>query len=116
MKKSAGTYHFFPPEACDADVSEYSGKAADIWALGVTLYSMIFNQLPFWDDSLNEFAILEYILKNDVVIPEDIRKIDSAQNDEYAVSQELIDLMMRLLDKNSATRIKIEELSENKIF
>jgi hypothetical protein len=26
-----------------ADVESFSGKAADIWALGVTLYCMIFN-------------------------------------------------------------------------
>ena len=110
MKKSAGTYHFFPPEACDADVNDYSGKAADIWALGVTVFCMIFNQLPYWNDSLNEFSILEYILKNDVEIPEGIRSIGDS-NDPFSISQELIDLMLRLLDKNSVTRIKITELS-----
>jgi serine/threonine protein kinase len=49
MMKTAGTYHFFPPECCDPDVEENSGKLADVWALGITLYCMIFNQLPFWD-------------------------------------------------------------------
>lgn len=39
-----------------ADVESFSGKAADIWALGVTLYCMIFNKLPFWDET--EYGII----------------------------------------------------------
>jgi serine/threonine protein kinase len=42
-----------------ADVESFSGKAADIWALGVTLYCMIYKQLPFWDE--NEFTIIQKI-------------------------------------------------------
>ena len=58
------------PECCDrnnfnpnklmlADVESFSGKAADVWALGVTLYCMIYNRLPFWDE--NEFTIIQKI-------------------------------------------------------
>ena len=36
------------PEACDPDVDEFSGKASDVWALGVTLYILLFNKCPFW--------------------------------------------------------------------
>lgn len=50
-----GTYHFFSPELCDPNVNEYSAKAADIWALGVTLYCMVYNKLPF--DADNELEI-----------------------------------------------------------
>lgn len=43
-----------PPEACS--VSEvkkgYSGKAADIWGLGVTFFCFIFLEVPFNGDSL----------------------------------------------------------------
>lgn len=75
MTKTAGTYHFFPPECCDPEIEEYSGKQADIWALGITLYCLIFNQLPFWDfdNQENEYTILEFILKNEVMIPENSR-------------------------------------------
>ena len=43
-----GTYHFMAPEACDPDIDQYSGRAADVWALGVTLYALLFNKCPFW--------------------------------------------------------------------
>lgn len=39
-----------------ADVDAFSGKATDIWALGVTLYCMIYKKLPFWDE--NEYGII----------------------------------------------------------
>jgi serine/threonine protein kinase len=39
-----------------ADVESFSGKAADIWALGITLYCMVYNQLPFWDET--EYGII----------------------------------------------------------
>ena len=44
-----------------ADVDGFSGRAADIWALGVTLYCMIYNHLPFFDE--NEFGIIQKIHK-----------------------------------------------------
>lgn len=75
MLKSAGTYHFFPPECCDPQIEIHSGKKADMWALGVTLYCLLFNKLPFWDSDNceNEFYILDIILKNEIEIPSNLR-------------------------------------------
>ena len=59
------------PECCNrkllyfntlADVQSFGGKAIDIWALGVTLYCMTFNCLPFWDEA--EFHLFEKILND----------------------------------------------------
>ena len=43
-----GTYQFLPPECCAIDNEQnYSMKRADIWALGMTLYCLTFNNFPF---------------------------------------------------------------------
>lgn len=47
LSGSRGTYEFLAPECCNPEQKFFSGKAADIWALGVTIYCMTFNELPF---------------------------------------------------------------------
>ena len=42
-----GTYMFLPPESCSFDSMAYQMKKADIWALGMTIYILTFNKLPF---------------------------------------------------------------------
>ena len=81
ISKTAGTYHFFPPECCDPDVEKFSGRLADIWALGATFYCLIFNELHFWDSENceNEYSIIEYILQTEVTIPEGTRQIVPAE-------------------------------------
>lgn len=103
MVKSAGTFHFFSPECCDTEVETYSGRATDIWALGVTMYCMLFNSLPFWDPEVNEYGILDIILKSEVKIPE-----NSNRNTE--LDSRLLGLMFKLLDKNPRTRITATQL------
>ena len=51
------------PECCDPDVDSFSGKAVDVWGLGVTLFCMCFNRLPFWDET--EFGLFQKIHKDE---------------------------------------------------
>ena len=64
LRNNAGTYHFFAPELCNPNISEYRGKPADIWALGVTLYCMVFNQVPF--DSDTEIELFKIIQEKEL--------------------------------------------------
>ena len=50
---------FYPPELCTAGHRDVSGKAGDIWALGVTLYCIVFGKLPFIGS--NVFQLYENI-------------------------------------------------------
>lgn len=54
LRKTEGTPHFLAPEALQASGAAFSGYAADVWALGVTLYTMLNGHLPFWADSASE--------------------------------------------------------------
>lgn len=95
LSKTAGTYPFFPPECCDPHVAQFCGKKADVWAVGVTLYCMIFNQLPFWQDDFaeNEFGILDFILRSEVTIPENTQRQivkDSQLESEDQVTESMI--------------------------
>ena len=54
--KFSGTYHFTCPESGKNNEfsSGYSGKRADIWALGVTLFAFTYNTVPFDGDTVLE--------------------------------------------------------------
>jgi len=43
LSKTEGTYQFMAPECCDPDVESFSGKAVDVWSLGVTLFCICYN-------------------------------------------------------------------------
>lgn len=46
VHNTAGSTLFFAPEVCEG--RSYSGKKSDVWALGVTLYFMVFRKYPFF--------------------------------------------------------------------
>lgn len=53
VKGTCGTYAFLPPEQVSFNKNcRIDAEAADIWALGVTLYCILFGELPFKGDSL----------------------------------------------------------------
>ncbi|KAK8124897.1 uncharacterized protein PG998_000656 [Apiospora kogelbergensis] len=96
--KSAGSPAFLPPELCVARHGDVSGKAADIWAMGVTLYCLKYGKLPFKRDSVLD--MYEAIRNDELEVPEDEKP-------------EFRDLITRLLDKDASTRICMSEIREH---
>ena len=93
--KSAGSPAFLPPELCVVKHGDVSGRAADIWSMGVTLYCLKYGKIPFQKTQI--FDLYDAIKADEPDF--------SNEND-----QSFLDLMHKLLDKNPATRIKMSEL------
>jgi len=95
--KSAGSPAFLPPELCVAKHGDISGKAADIWSMGVTLYCLRFGCIPFEKPGVLD---LYESIKSDVV---DLAT-DTTCDDQFK------DLMSKLLEKSPSKRINMEDL------
>eukprot|EP00906_Rhabdomonas_costata_P037654 RCo053093 len=87
-----GTPAFWSPEACEGGV--ISGRATDVWALGVTLYLMTFAELPFTGETVQDIS--QTIMRSSVVVPE-----------ENCPDPLLRDLLLQLLEKDPELRITI---------
>lgn len=93
--KSAGSPAFLPPELCVVKHGDVSGKAADIWSMGVTLYCLMYGRIPF--EKENIFELYESIRNHEV-------NLDGEKDEQFK------DLMTRLLEKNPRERIKMPKL------
>jgi [calcium/calmodulin-dependent protein kinase] kinase len=93
--KSAGSPAFLPPELCVTNHGDISGKAADIWSMGVSLYCLRFGKIPFERSGVLD---MYEAIKNDEV------EFDTT------CEPDLLDLLNKLLDKNPKTRITMTEM------
>ena len=95
--KSAGSPAFLPPELCVAKHGGISGKAADIWSMGITLYCLRFGKIPFEQPGVLQ---LYESIKND---PIDL-------SSDNTIDENFKDLLYKLLEKEPSKRIKMPEL------
>lgn len=97
LSDTAGTPAFVAPEALKENLSTYSGKALDIWQMGVTLYSFVYGQVPFHDENILN---LYNKIKNDPLkFP-----------DRPIISDNLKDLLRKMLEKEPEKRIKLSDI------
>lgn len=93
--KSAGSPAFLPPELCVARHGDVSGKAADIWSMGVSLYCLRYGRIPF--EKTGVLEMFEAIKTDTAPLPPD-------ENEDFR------DLMTRILEKDPEKRITMNEL------
>ncbi|KAK8224726.1 hypothetical protein HDK90DRAFT_421618 [Phyllosticta capitalensis] len=138
LAKTVGTPAFYAPELCQTDADNDPLPVTlqiDVWALGVTLYCLVFGRVPFHD--LNTFVVMRLIAEEEVYIPRfRLRAVDdrtssrpnshsrlwsSMARDRRAhhelvyeeVDEELYDLLRRLLVKDPRRRITLPEVKHH---
>ncbi|GAB7364879.1 hypothetical protein MBLNU230_g5670t1 [Neophaeotheca triangularis] len=136
LAKTVGTAAFYAPELCITDAEKEApeiSKAIDVWALGITLYCMLFARTPFVD---NEYVMMRQICDEDIYIPtkrlQPTAVVGTANSRTASqgrahlprpgifrdpldltyedLSDELLDLLRRLLIKDPKKRITLEEV------
>lgn len=124
LARTAGTPAFFAPELCyGASDGPPITKAMDVWALGVTLYCLLFGRVPF--DAETEYLLLESILHDDYAVPTHMgsdRVLVGPRPARWPSSQETPNvplsgeahavrhLLDALLDKDPATRLTLDRV------
>ncbi|CAG8131200.1 unnamed protein product [Penicillium olsonii] len=96
--KSAGSPAFLPPELCVVKHGDVSGKATDIWSMGVTLYCLRYGRLPF--EKHNIFELYDSIRGDSLV----------CENEE---DESFKDLIFRILEKDPEKRIDMFGLRDH---
>ena len=137
LAKTVGTAAFYAPELCHTDPAIESPPVTaqiDVWALGVTLFCLIFARTPFVD---NEFVIMKNIVEKDIYVPmRRLKPVDSEassrppssgrltpilhskRRQEYErayeeIDDDLYDLLKRLFIKDPGQRITLKEVKHH---
>ncbi|XP_022337138.1 calcium/calmodulin-dependent protein kinase kinase 1-like isoform X4 [Crassostrea virginica] len=100
LTNTAGTPAFMAPETLKEEKENFSGKATDIWAIGVTLYCFVIGRCPFEDDF--PLSLHKKIMNDAVKFPE-----------KPLITEKLKDLILKMLDKNPETRITLPQVKEH---
>ncbi|CAL5436023.1 unnamed protein product [Camellia sinensis] len=96
LRRSPGTPVFTAPECCLG--LTYGGKAADTWAMGVSLYCMVFGKYPFLGDTLQD--TYDKIVNNPLSVPDRVNPL-------------LKNLLEGLLCKDPRHRMTLGAVSEH---
>uniref|UniRef100_A0ABM5F2H9 Calcium/calmodulin-dependent protein kinase kinase 2 isoform X2 n=1 Tax=Pogona vitticeps TaxID=103695 RepID=A0ABM5F2H9_9SAUR len=97
LTNTVGTPAFMAPETLSETRKIFSGKAVDVWAMGITLYCFLFGQCPFMDERI--LSLHSKIKSQTLEFP-----------DQPDISDELKELITQMLDKNPETRITVPEI------
>lgn len=96
MSAKCGSLYYIAPEILKG--CQYT-ESADVWSLGVILYSLVYGNFPFIGD--NDTRTIQQIIYKKPHI-------------SSAISPQLNDLLLMLLNKNPSERITIDQIKGHK--
>ncbi|GMH10946.1 hypothetical protein Nepgr_012787 [Nepenthes gracilis] len=96
LRRSPGTPVITAPECCLG--LTYHGKAADTWAVGVTLYCMMMGNFPFIGETLQE--TYDKIVNDSLYLPDDL-------------NSQLKNLIEGLLCKDPKQRMTLQDVADH---
>ena len=95
LQTACGSPHYASPEVIEG--RRYNGSRADIWSCGVILYAMSTGTLPFNAEDGQE--VIRQVKRGDWTFPTGIH-----------LSDEMMDLIWRMLQQNPSSRIPIRDI------
>lgn len=98
-----GTVEYIAPEIIN---NEKYNSSIDLWMLGILLYELKYNKTPFIHALKNIDIILDNICNNKLVFPDN----------NCDISNELKDLITKLLIKNPIERISMTEIKNHSFY
>jgi len=113
VRDTAGTYSFFAPEMCKGTEEGYLGFPADVWALGVTFYAMVFGILPYTAPGPKQ--LFDLIASDETIytLPEDSTDEEIQKSLQNKHLRCFLDC---LLAKQPSDRVTIKCLLNNHVF
>jgi serine/threonine protein kinase len=102
LKVGVGSRKYRAPELFPQGARDYSGKKADIWTMGIILFSMATGHLPFAPHTKNIKEANYQIVNKPVRFPLNVRNHTN-----------LVDLLTKILTKDPEKRISLEEIKEH---
>lgn len=124
LGKTMGTPAFFAPELCQFVHNRLSmitnenhkenkviiDSRIDLWSVGVILYCLIFNDLPF--NGFNEFELFKNIVRDELKFPK-IKQSSKVTDVDIEEMKLLKDLIKKLLVKDPDQRISLNDIKNH---
>ncbi|KAI5967357.1 hypothetical protein CANMA_003177 [Candida margitis] len=125
LANTMGTPAFYAPELCQFVKNRFSmitnedhqlnkvkiDYRIDIWSLGITLYCLMFNNLPF--NGINEFDICKNIVDSELKFPQ-IKHTSKVTESDLEELKLVKDLIKQLLHKDPNKRISLHGVKHHK--
>ena len=105
LETFVGTLEYSAPEVLKGNY----GKEVDLWAIGVLMYELRFENNPFENNQIESVSSIEFNIEKG--------NIEERLNEIIGlISLEFRDVLIRLLQKEPDKRISIEELKQHAFF